>query len=137
MPLNPMDNSSNMPEITLTWVFNHVEFSGCFYSKSVSSNTSGKVDTGMIANNCNWFLDQMSAYIDGELDSNTTTTIDSHLSICPACKQQYQKIEMIQSQIGREWGNTLLPSDIEVCRNVESIMFQIENMESGYVASSK
>ncbi len=87
---------------------------------------------GMMANNCNWFLDQMNAYIDGELDFNTTITIDSHLSCCPSCKQQFQKIEMIQLQIGREWGITQLPSDIEVCKNVESIMFQIENMQSEY-----
>jgi hypothetical protein len=42
--------------------------------------------------NCEWVRDNISTYIDGELTGSRKEMIDSHLSACPECKAEFDRL---------------------------------------------
>jgi hypothetical protein len=58
--------------------------------------------------NCEWVLDNISAYIDGELSASQKEMIDTHLSECRECKAEFNRLSMAWDSLSL-WEDTQPP----------------------------
>ncbi len=82
-----------------------------------SFNNSGTGDTcGLVAAN-------LSAYQDGELDSDETRLVAAHVGKCPRCAEIFETLQQTDAEIEREWRESApLPSSLRYEQAVNSVM---------------
>ena len=82
-----------------------------------SFNNSGMGDTcGLVAAN-------LSAYQDGELDSDETRLVATHVGKCPRCAEIFETLQQNDEAIEREWRESApLPSSLRFEQGVDSVM---------------
>jgi anti-sigma factor RsiW len=72
---------------------------------------------------CEFVSVNLSAYQDGELDSDSLKLIVSHLSHCPHCSAAMDALQEIDETLEREWRDSApLPSSSQFARSIASIM---------------
>ncbi len=49
--------------------------------------------------NCDKFKENFSSYIEGELTPDTRSQLESHLSVCPQCKEAVYRFRLIQNSL--------------------------------------
>lgn len=82
-----------------------------------SFNNSGTGDTcGLVAAN-------LSAYQDGELDSDETRLVAAHVGKCPRCAEIFETLQQTDDEIEREWRESApLPSSLHYEQAIDSVM---------------
>ena len=71
---------------------------------------------------CRRGIETLSAYLDGELDSDSQTEVANHLNNCPQCADAFDALLATDRMIQREWRNAPLPSASEMRFALDSIM---------------
>lgn len=72
---------------------------------------------------CDFVSVNLSAYQDGELDSDSLKLIVSHLAHCPNCADAFDALQSVDETLEREWRDSApLPSSSRFARSIDSIM---------------
>ena len=62
-------------------------------------------------NNCQEIMEQLNAYIDGELDPNLCTRLESHLETCTDCQVVFNTLKKTIELCQKDGQETTLPPD--------------------------
>ena len=71
---------------------------------------------------CRRGIETLSAYLDGELDSDSQAEVANHLNNCPQCADAFDALLATDRMIQREWRDAPLPSASEMRFALDSIM---------------
>ncbi len=72
--------------------------------------------------NCRRGVETLSAYLDGELDSDSQAEVADHLNNCPQCADAFDALLATDRMIQREWRDAPLPSASEMRFALDSLM---------------
>lgn len=87
------------------------------------AGTRSLQDTDMEAQGCNFIAANLSAYLDGELDSDQARLVGAHLKQCPHCAEILEAMSTVDETIEREWReSTPLPSSLHFDAAIDNIM---------------
>ena len=71
---------------------------------------------------CRRGIETLSAYLDGELDSDSQAEVANHLNNCPQCADAFDALLATDRMIQREWRDAPLPSASEMRFALDAIM---------------
>jgi predicted anti-sigma-YlaC factor YlaD len=57
--------------------------------------------------------DQISAYLDGELDQPEQIEVEKHIQACPSCHQLFEELSALQIQLFDTYQHIIIPDDLE------------------------
>ena len=87
------------------------------------------------AQGCDFVTTNLSAYLDGELDSAQTRLVGSHLGKCPRCSEILESLSDVDETIQREWRDSApLPSSFRFEQAVDDIMTALPSVPVEAVA---
>ena len=82
----------------------------------------GTTNPADFGGNCRRGIETLSAYLDGELDSDSQAEVANHLNNCPQCADAFDALLATDRMIQREWRDAPLPSASEMRFALDSIM---------------
>ena len=71
---------------------------------------------------CKRGMETLSAYLDGELDSDSRAEVANHLNSCPQCADAFDALLATDRMIQREWRDAPLPSASETRFALDAIL---------------
>ena len=87
------------------------------------------------AQGCDFVTTNLSAYLDGELDSAQTRLVGSHLGKCPRCSEILESLSDVDETIQREWRDSApLPSSFHFEQAIDDIMAALPSVPVEAVA---
>ena len=138
-PANPNTHQPYSPSVLLAGGDNLLRIATAIFTgrkRAIGDNDQDNdMEAQVQAQGCDFVTTNLSAYLDGELDSAQTRLVGSHLGKCPRCSEILESLSDVDETIQREWRDSApLPSSFRFEQAVDDIMAALPSVPVEAVA---